>query len=253
MAETVKLRGHPIIKEHHLIHGNFSGQSAAFMDAYHVWRRMGIAMLAVILFYGAQISLFFVAGQDRWNTLWMLCSIGLTAAALLLLAAFQLRRCGGLRALIGHDVKRALKIYIPVILVIYLVCTGMDWGLGFGREDFMVKFFEGLSDAQKILCVLMLVVFPPISEELLFRHFLMRLFPLDRREWQWIAVLFTSALFMFVHLQYEHWPTLLLIGSLGLAMAIARIQTGGILVPVIMHGCAEVIGLSADWVMGQVI
>nr|WP_276616295.1 CPBP family intramembrane glutamic endopeptidase [Pseudomonas syringae] len=110
-----------------------------------------------------------------------------------------------------------------------------------------------MSDVQKALCLLMLVLFPPVSEELLYRHFVIGVFPLHHRTWQWVAVLFTGGLFVVAHSQYDHWPTILLIAVLGVMFAIARVRTGGILVPVAMHCAAEVIGMSTDWALGKLL
>jgi membrane protease YdiL (CAAX protease family) len=38
---------------------------------------------------------------------------------------------------------------------------------------------------------------------------------------------------------------------LGVLLALARIQTGGLLVPILMHSSAVVIGLSLNWVVAQ--
>lgn len=212
---------------------------------------MGITALFLALALPAWI--FTVVGKEEWTSLWLMVAHGATAVALLLLAALQLRGSGGLRALLGHDLWRTYKICLPIVVVIYAVCTSLDVGLGYGRETFMVTFLAGLTALERVLCLVMLLALPPISEELLYRHFLMRLFPLNSRFWQWVAILSTSSLFMLMHSQYTHWPSFALIGALAVLFAYARLRTGGILVPVLLHSFAEICGMLSDTVMSQLL
>jgi len=57
-----------------------------------------------------------------------------------------------------------------------------------------------------------LLILPAIAEELMIRHYLLRLFPYQRSViWKWIAVVATSLLFAIIHTQYDSWTTLALI------------------------------------------
>lgn len=230
-----------------------TGNPAIDQDRYSWWRRSLLAITALFLGVAIPTLMFTVVGKDEWNSLWLMLAHGATAIALLLLAAVQLRNSGGLRKLLGHDLGRTYKIFLPIVIAIYVVCTSLDVGLGFGRETFMVSFLGGLSGIEKVLCLVMLLALPPISEELLYRHFLMRMFPLNSRFWQGIAILSTSLLFMLMHSQYEHWPSHLLIGALAVLFAYARVRTGGILVPVLLHSFAEVCGMLSDTVLSQMV
>lgn len=230
-----------------------SGHPTLDQARYSWWRRSLIGITALFLALTIQTWIFMVVGKDEWNSLWLMLAHGGMAVALLLLAAVQLRSSGGLLMLLGHDIGRACKIYLPIVIVIYVVCTSLDVGLGYGRETFMVSFLGGLSALEKLLCLVMLLALPPLSEELLYRHFLMRLFPLNSRFWQWVAILSTSVLFMLMHSQYTHWPSFALIGALAVLFAFARVRTGGILVPVILHSFAEVCGMLSDTVLSQLV
>lgn len=227
------------------------GHPATDQARYSWWRRCLIGITSLFLALAIPTWIFTVVGKDEWNSLWLMLAHGATAVALLLLAAVQLRSSGGLRALFGHDLGRTCKIYLPIVLVIYVVGTSLDIGLGYGRETFMVSFLGGLSTLEKVLCLVMLLALPPISEELLYRHFLMRLFPLNSQVWGWVAILSTSSLFMLMHSQYTHWPSFAVIGALAVLFSYARIRTGGILVPVLLHSFAEVCGMLSDTVLSQ--
>ncbi|WP_017904139.1 CPBP family intramembrane glutamic endopeptidase [Pseudomonas asplenii] len=220
-------------------------------DRYRFWPRVGMAILAMLVFLGTQIGVILASGQSQVSSLEMLSMHAATAVLLSLLAWLQFKSAGGLRALAGHDLKKGLKTFFPMLLLAYLTLSILDIGLGLGREDFMIGFFQGLTPLQVMACLVMLVLFPPISEELLFRHFLMRLFPLNRRFWQAVAVAVSSGIFVAMHTQYEHWPTLVLIGALGVILSVARIQSGGLLLPLVLHSLAEVVGMSADWLLAQ--
>lgn len=232
-------------------HENLSGQPAVDIGTYSFPRRLGMGLLALIVFLVSMQGAFFLVGKEHWGTLWMLTSHGVCAVLLLLLVLVQFRKDGGLRGLVGHDLMPTFKIGLLLMVNAYLACTILDVGLGFGREDYMVRFLADMTPAEKVLCLVMLVTLPPLNEELLYRHFLIRIFPLNSRFWRWAAVLITSLIFMQMHSQYSHWPTVVLIGAVGLILAFARVRTGGILVPVLLHSSAEVIGMTTDWAIGQ--
>lgn len=115
----------------------------------------------------------------------------------------------------------------------------------------MEKLLSELSTAQIVLFLSMLLVFPPLSEELLYRHFLIRLFPSRGRSWQCVAVIITAALFVLLHGQYKNWTSFLLLGCLGVIFDVARIASGGLLAPVLLHSFAEVAGMTSDWVLAN--
>ncbi|MBI6851236.1 CPBP family intramembrane metalloprotease [Pseudomonas cichorii] len=224
---------------------------ASRSEPYKWVGRWGMTALAVFIFYTLQITTFITVGQENWNSLWMVGTHGITGAALLLLALIQLRNDGGIRALLGHNTGRVLRLGVPLIVVAYVVTTFLDVTLGFGREPFMENLLSKFSTAQIILFLSMLIVLPPLSEELLYRHFLIRLFPITSRSWQWVAVIATAALFMLSHGQYKNWPSFLLLGCLGAFFGAARIATGGVVAPVLLHSFAEVAGMTSDLILAN--
>ncbi|TBN34961.1 CPBP family intramembrane glutamic endopeptidase [Pseudomonas sp. BGI-2] len=224
---------------------------ASRSEPYKWAGRWGMAALAVLIFYALQITTVGMVGQENWNSLWLVGAHGITGAALLLLALIQFRNDGGIRALLGHNTGRALRFGVPLIVAAYVVTTFLDVTLGFGREPFMENLLSEFSTAQIILFLSMLLVLPPLSEELLYRHFLIRLFPITSRSWQWVAVIAMAALFMLTHGQYKNWPSFLLLGCLGVIFGAARIATGGLVAPVLLHSFAEVAGMTSDLVLAN--
>lgn len=216
---------------------------------YHFMRRLLIAVIAILTSASGGLVIYSFVGREHWSQLWNMASHGLVASVLLILAVAQVRSISGIRALVGREVGRNLLLFVPLVLLVYLVCESLGIALGFPREDFMVNLFSGMSLPEQILCTLLIVTLPPISEELLYRHFLIRLFPLNHRIWKWVAVIVTAGIFTLVHSQYSNWTTFLLLASLGVLLALARIRTGGLAVPILMHSSAGVFGLSLDWVV----
>lgn len=225
--------------------------NASRLEPYKWLSRWGMAVLAVFLFYKIQTATVEFVGQESWNSLWLVGAHGITGAALLLLAVVQSHNSGGLKALIGHSIGSTLRIGIPLIAFGYVVTTILEVALGFGREPFMEKLLSELSTTQIILFLAMLLVFPPLSEELLYRQFLIRLFPSRSGAWQWAAVIATAALFALLHGQYKNWTSFLLLGCLGVIFGVARIASGGLLAPVLLHSFAEVAGMTSDLILAN--
>lgn len=229
---------------------NIAANGQVAVDTYS-WKRWGMAAVAFLLSIAVLLGVQFAFGLENKNRLVLMLGHGLAAGALLLLAHLQFWKQGGVRSLIGHNIKGTLKVGVPLVVFVYVLELVMVTVLGYGREPFMVSLYDGLSPAGILLFLAMLLVFPPLSEELLYRHFLLRLFPLHRRFYQYFAVVLTAVLFMLLHQQYKYWTTFILIAVLALIFGAARIASGGLAAPVILHGVAEVAGVSVDFILSQ--
>lgn len=115
----------------------------------------------------------------------------------------------------------------------------------------MAKLLFGLNGLQTSVLIATLLVFPPLTEELLFRYFFVELMPYKRSKWWAIGtVVATSLVFAAMHaLQYQNWPTLILMFALGAIFAIARIASRGLGLPLLLHSYAVVLGLGCNWAM----
>lgn len=215
-------------------------------EPYCWFRRVGMAALAVAVFLACHLAAPGLVGETRWNLLWLLGTQGITGAILLLLAILQYRRQGGFKALLGHDPERALRLGAPLIIVAYLVVTFIEAALGHTQGTFRGPALSDFSAVQIMLFFAMLLVFPAITEELLYRHFLIRLFPLNGRTWQTLAVIVTTLLFMQAQGQYQQWPSYLLMGGLGVILGVARIVSGGLAAPILLHALADATGMTSD-------
>ena len=103
--------------------------------------------------------------------------------------------------------------------------------------EFMVKIYESARFLP--LLVIALVVAAPIFEEMFFRGFMLIGF---RRSWMGavFSVIVTSALWAAIHLQYDFW-TIVMIFFMGLFLGAARLKTGSIYLPIVMHAISNLI------------
>ncbi|MDY7533584.1 type II CAAX endopeptidase family protein [Pseudomonas sp. Bout1] len=221
-----------------------SGPPAACMDTYSWRRRILMACLAIGLYLAIQLALVLIMGTGNLTRLTLLIDGGFSAVVLLTVAVIERRHSGGVRAVIGRDLSRTFKLCLPWILGVYLVCTSLDIGLGYGYEAYTMFLRGSLPSAPRALLLSMGLLIVPIFEELLYRYFLIRLFPLDNRLWRWVAILATTAVYMAIHMPFSGWIECLMIGTLSVIFAYARVRSAGILVPVLLHIFAGVLNLS---------
>lgn len=226
------------------------GQHTFHPDEYRAWPRIGMALLAILLFFGVQVFTVLWVGKEDMGTLWIPGLHAVAAIPLIALATLQCRQGGTMRTLAGTNIVSSLKIFLPIVLCLYIACNGLNLALGIPRESFMIHLFDGLSVWQSVFMVLGVMVFPPVTEELIYRHFLFRMFPVHKVAGAWAAVLFTATAFSWNHSQYTHWTTTLLLAALGITLTIARLKTGGILVPVLMHSFAAGVAIVLSWMIG---
>ncbi|ELE46853.1 hypothetical protein A1U5_00005 [Escherichia coli KTE66] len=108
----------------------------------------------------------------------------------------------------------------------------------------MTKLFADKSIPDVILTLLTIFILAPLNEETLFRGIMLNVFR-SRYSWtMWLGALITSLLFVAVHMQqYQNLLTLVGIFLVGLITSAARIRSGGLLLPVLLHMEATVLGL----------
>ncbi|EBD2439002.1 CPBP family intramembrane metalloprotease [Salmonella enterica] len=82
-----------------------------------------------------------------------------------------------------------------------------------------------------------------MNEETLFRGIMLNVFRSRYRWTMWLGALITSLLFAAVHMQYQNLLTLAEMLLVGLITSAARIRSGGLLLPVLLHMEATALGL----------
>lgn len=131
-----------------------------------------------------------------------------------------------------------------LVLLIFSLTALSERLLGIKAEPFMQALFNNQSTSTIAVICMSIVIGAPISEELGIRYFLMEAFPFRKSTaWACLAVLATSALFTLLHTQYENVTTYVQILFIGVLMGYYRITTGGILLPIILHAEADILGL----------
>lgn len=215
---------------------------------YHLFKRLGMLLLAVALYVAGNFIVLLQGGALRgvtqFNNQQLLNGIAYAGFALLLLFYLQNRKHGFTRAFAGHTLRRPLRNGLLATTAVYVLCAVVMEVFDIPEESFMLSFFDGLDGSQVVLLCLSVVLFPPLAEELLFRHFLMRLLPWERSAvWKWLSVVVSTLLFAAIHIQYEQTITLVALLAVGGVLALARIASGGLLVPVLIHAAAEVLAL----------
>ncbi len=219
------------------------GQSAACTDAYSWRRRLAMLLLAIASGLATQAVLMRIVGASGWTGLQLLMIGSVQATVLLAVAVFERRHSGGVRAVMGHDVAATFKRYFPWLVVSLLLCTGLDLALGYKSEPLVATHGLKASMAQRVLILTLLLTVLPLTEELLYRHFLIRLFPVEQRVWRYVAILATSALYLFAYQHQPHWTGLLLFSLIAVILAHARIRSAGLLAPLLLHSSVLALGM----------
>ena len=105
------------------------------------------------------------------------------------------------------------------------------------------KLFADKSIPDVILTLLTIFILAPLNEETLFRGIMLNVFR-SRYCWtMWLGALITSLLFVAAHSQYQNLLTLAELFLVGLITSVARIRSGGLLLPVLLHMEATTLGL----------
>lgn len=219
---------------------------ASTLSPYRFFPRLGMFVLAtVIVFLAAMPEVLFVPA-DMQAYLTFTTTSGITA--LLLFALFALQYRADLRSQWrGRSIRKPLQWGAMGTIGAYLLFGVAVLVLGLPREVFMAELLDRLNNWQATIKIASLIVLPPIAEELFFRHYMLRLFPYENsRAWTWVAIIVTSAIFAGMHIQYGNWLTVVLIFACGGVFAVARVASGGLLVPVLLHSLAEIVALTTD-------
>lgn len=133
---------------------------------------------------------------------------------------------------------------VGAMAVVYVGEFLLGKALALPVEPFMTKLFADKSIPDVILTLLITFILAPLNEETLFRGIMLNVFR-SRYSWtMWLGALITSLLFVAVHMQqYQNLLTLVGIFLVGLITSAARIRSGGLLLPVLLHMEATVLGL----------
>ena len=95
-----------------------------------------------------------------------------------------------------------------------------------------------------LLFSLAVVLLAPVFEEILFRGFILQGLLLWAPRQRFACALLTSISFAAMHTQYAHLQTLIALIALSLLLCYARLLSGGLRLPVLLHMLNNLIGVS---------
>ncbi|MDD1494046.1 CPBP family intramembrane metalloprotease [Burkholderia stagnalis] len=153
---------------------------------------------------------------------------------------------------VGTIRRRDVVVGVAAITLVYLADNALGWLMHQPREVIMAGLFQSKTFFQIAVMIGSLLVFPPIVEELAFRHFLLSALPF-RANWgiATLAVCATALYFAHVH-DYQYWTTSLTMFLVGVVFAIARIRSNGMVLSIVLHAYAIALGLAMDQLMVRI-
>lgn len=117
----------------------------------------------------------------------------------------------------------------------------------FGQPEPWMNSLLPTSIFTQILLVITLCVLAPISEEIIFRGFLLNAGIGFGHRGRLLAVVITSLLFALVHTQYHYPATFISLFVFSAILCEVRIRTGSLLMPMVLHSANNIV--SIVWVM----
>lgn len=122
------------------------------------------------------------------------------------------------------------------VAVLYLGFDAYKRFMGVGSEQWVLNWASLTNWRQWTAFLVTVLIVSPVAEELFFRGALFCLCRrLDNRFYDYLAVLAPSAMFVLVHSQYSQPSSLFYLLLLSLLLAVARVASGSILLPILMH------------------
>lgn len=110
------------------------------------------------------------------------------------------------------------------------------------EELAMIGLLHG-SFKDLIFTFITILIIAPISEELLFRGFFLNSFTSGKPIFFWVAATIVSAIFAQMHSgQYFYKSTIVEIFAVAMVFSWARLKSGGLLLPILLHMLASALG-----------
>lgn len=131
------------------------------------------------------------------------------------------------------------------VLAVYLGAFAFRRFAGESVEPYMAFLYSGLSPLGVVTFIALVLLLAPMGEELVFRHFAFGALRLGSGAvWVWLAALLPTLVFAFGHRQYVHVSTTLVLICVALVCAVARVVSGGLLVPIALHSLSGATALA---------
>lgn len=128
--------------------------------------------------------------------------------------------------------QRDLFNWSIVLVGFTLLLAFISWLISHESSDFMQRIWDSCDNV--ILLIIGIVIIAPVFEEMLFRGFLFSGIQQSHLG-SGPAILFNSAAWAMIHTQYGFFD-ILSIFVLGIIFSVARIASGSLWVPILLHG-----------------
>lgn len=144
---------------------------------------------------------------------------------------------------LGHAFKKSSLPPVLAIAGIYVVEYAFSRATNQGNELSLIGLLN--SSLQNLpLTFITILIIAPISEELVFRGFLLNSVSKGKPLFFWCAATAIAVLFAFFHSsQYFYNSTIVEIFAVAMVFSWARLKSGGILLPILLHMLASTLGL----------
>jgi len=111
----------------------------------------------------------------------------------------------------------------------------------------LTEFTDTVSSSKSILFAIVMILFAPIVEDIVFRGYLFKAWRYTRMGLYGTLTL-TSLLFMALHYGQYHWSTMLFLFILSFMLGFSREKTGSVLVPIIIHSVNNLMAITLAYV-----
>ncbi|MGA3696056.1 lysostaphin resistance A-like protein [Enterobacteriaceae bacterium TYF_5] len=111
------------------------------------------------------------------------------------------------------------------------------------EDDSWVTEIESITGFAFFLFALSVIFIAPITEEIIFRGFLLNAGMWYGNIGKWVAIIISSLLFAAMHTQYESITTFILIFVVGVVFCQIRIGTRSLIAPIVLHGIHNTISI----------
>ncbi|WP_157825354.1 CPBP family intramembrane glutamic endopeptidase [Rahnella sp. AA] len=126
--------------------------------------------------------------------------------------------------------SRSMFIHF-VLATLGLICVSQFFAT---QEPWVADYLKFSSTADMTL-ILTLLVIAPIGEEIVFRGFFLQAFLLWGGKVASAGIVISAAFFTMIHWQYSDPVTFVSLFMIAVLLAYARIKSGGLMLPVILH------------------
>jgi|SRR6185437_3909547 membrane protease YdiL (CAAX protease family) len=152
---------------------------------------------------------------------------------------------GNVAEYLGYKLPTKGELIFSVAVLAAMIAAGdaVSWLAGRNVVDrFQTDIYQSAKSVSLLpLLLVAIAVFVPISEETLFRGFLMRGWLRSHRS-AWPAILVTAALFAVIHVQYD-WFLIGQVFAFGILFGWTRWATGSTILTMVLHAIVNLEGM----------